>query len=111
MPPATRCWFVSWPSSGPRCVRGISSRGLAARNSRCCWPGFQLSGRNRCASAFACALARGGVETSSGSVIAATVSVGIAPLSVDSDPERIVAAADIALYRAKRSGRNQSAAA
>ncbi|MFD2136999.1 diguanylate cyclase [Novosphingobium resinovorum] len=19
---ATRCWFVSWPSSGPRCVRG-----------------------------------------------------------------------------------------
>ncbi|MFD2137000.1 diguanylate cyclase domain-containing protein [Novosphingobium resinovorum] len=52
-----------------------------------------------------------GVETSSGSVIAATVSVGIAPLSVDSDPERIVAAADIALYRAKRSGRNQSAAA
>lgn len=52
-----------------------------------------------------------GVETASGSVIAATVSVGIAPLSVDSDPERIVAAADAALYRAKRSGRNQSAAA
>ncbi|PNU06904.1 diguanylate cyclase [Novosphingobium guangzhouense] len=52
-----------------------------------------------------------GVDTPSGPVIAATVSVGIAPLSIDSDPERILAAADEALYRAKRGGRNQSAAA
>lgn len=52
-----------------------------------------------------------GVELPSGGTIAATVSVGIAPLSLDDDPERIVAAADAALYRAKRAGRNQSAAA
>ncbi|MFT4053436.1 MAG: diguanylate cyclase [Novosphingobium sp.] len=56
-------------------------------------------------------LGAGGVEMSSGKVIAVTVSVGIAPLSADRAPEEIVAAADAALYRAKRGGRNRSAAA
>lgn len=52
-----------------------------------------------------------GTKLNSGRVIPATVSVGMARLGTGISSEKLLSAADDALYRSKRGGRNQSSAA
>jgi diguanylate cyclase (GGDEF)-like protein len=69
-------------------------------------PQTDLDGAVALAERLRAAMAAGEWELEGGATIRVTVSVGVAQLGAGSDGEQLLAAADAALYAAKRAGRN-----
>lgn len=74
-------------------------------------PGLDLSGGKRLAEQMRLAVSAGALSTREGDAVPVTVSIGlVSAADVPLDLDALLAAADLALYEAKRAGRNRVAA-